>query len=1086
MCPYGIGLDIGIGSVGWAVVALDTAEKPCGIHSMGVRTFTPPENPKTGASPAALRREARSTRRRLRRHRHRNQRIRSLFISCGMLTEAQLENLFSGDLEDVYTLRVRALDARLNPTEFARVLLHLSQRRGFRSNRKNAVTKEDGILLEAVNQNKARMEAAGYRTAGEMLLLDPLFADRKRNKSGEYLATVSRDLVEDEVRQIFSAQRRLGAEFASEGVESAYLEILLSQRSFDDGPGGNSPYGGDQIAKMVGKCTFLPDQPRAAKATYSFEYFSLLEKINHIRLLGDRTHQRLDAQQRQTVIQLAHKTENLNYHKIRSALGIPDSCTFNTVRYTGEDTASAEKAQKLGCLKAYHQLRKAIDRIAKGRFDQMPLHQKNALGTALTLYKTTPKICAFLENCGLDPVDIEAAQTLGGFSKFGHLSLPACDAIIPFLEQGMDYTDACTAAGFHVGGQECEKDFLLHPTEADYADITSPVARRSISQTIKVINAIIRKQECSPLFLNIELAREMAKDFDERKKLDKQMRENQAQNEWLLQRLREEFGVQNPTGQDLIKFKLYEQQQGVCPYSQTQMSLRQLFAPNYAEVDHIVPYSISFDDSYKNKVLVLASENQNKGNRLPLQYLTGQRADSFRVWVNSSVRDRRKRQLLLKEAITQEDRNRFIERNLQDTKTIARFLHGYLIRHLQFAPSATGRVKRVTAVNGGITAYVRKRLGISKVRSDGDLHHAVDALVVACTTDAMIRQITRHAQFRECQYIQGEGESIAVDRTTGELLRSFPHPWPQFRRELEARLSSNPARVLADLRLPMYVSGEIAAPNTPLFVSRMPTRKITGAAHKETVKSPKILEQGYTIVKRSLTDLTLKNFENYFAPESDRLLYEAIKARLLAFGGDGKKAFAEPFHKPKSDGTPGPLVKKVKLKEPFTTNVRVLAGNGVADHDSMVRVDVFYAEDDGYYMVPIYVADTLKPDLPDRACVSGKPYAQWKQMHPEDFLFSLYPNDLIRIARSKPINFNKSQKESTLADSFTTTDTLVYYSGLDISTASIKCITHDNAYFARGLGIKTLDALEKYTVDVLGEYHRVGKEKRQSFTMKHR
>ena len=77
-------------------------------------------------------------------------------------------------------------------------------------------------------------------------------------------------------------------------------------------------------------------------------------------------------------------------------------------------------------------------------------------------------------------------------------------------------------------------------------------------------------------------------------------------------------------------------------------------------------------------------------------------------------------------------------------------------------------------------------------------------------------------------------------------------------------------------------------------------------------------------------------------------------------GGDGAKAFAQPFHKPKSDGTPGPIVNKVKLCEPTTLNVRALKGAGVADNDSMVRIDVFHVENDGYYFVPIYIADTLK------------------------------------------------------------------------------------------------------------------------------
>lgn len=176
----------------------------------------------------------------------------------------------------------------------------------------------------------------------------------------------------------------------------------------------------------------------------------------------------------------------------------------------------------------------------------------------------------------------------------------------------------------------------------------------------------------------------------------------------MLERIRTEYGKNNPTGLDLVKLRLYEEQSGVCMYSLKQMSLEKLFEPNYAEVDHIVPYSISFDDSRKNKVLVLTEENRNKGNRLPLQYLKGRRREDFIVWVNNNVKDYRKRRLLLKEELTAEDESGFKERNLQDTKTMSRFLLNYIADNLEFAESTRGRKKKVTAVNGAVTAYMRK------------------------------------------------------------------------------------------------------------------------------------------------------------------------------------------------------------------------------------------------------------------------------------------------------------------------------------------------------------------------------------------
>lgn len=284
MIPYAIGLDVGITSVGWAIVALDEDDNPYGILDMGVRIFDVAEQPKTGASLAAPRREARSARRRIRRRHHRKERIRTLIISSGILSKEELDNLFCGHLENIYALRVRALDQQMTPQEFARILLHLSQRRGFKSNRKGAASKEDGELLSAVSANKASMEEHSYRTAAEMFLLDTRYQSHQRNKGGNYLGTISRDMVEAETREIFAAQRRLGSAFASADVENAYLAILLGQRSFDAGPAWG-PYSGNQIEKMWGHCTFEQGELRAAKAAYSFEYFRLLDDVNHIRLI---------------------------------------------------------------------------------------------------------------------------------------------------------------------------------------------------------------------------------------------------------------------------------------------------------------------------------------------------------------------------------------------------------------------------------------------------------------------------------------------------------------------------------------------------------------------------------------------------------------------------------------------------------------------------------------------------------------------------------------------------------------------------------------------------------------------------------
>lgn len=1096
---YIIGLDMGITSVGFATMMLDEKDEPCRILRMGSRIFEAAENPKDGASLAAPRRENRSMRRRLRRKRHRKERIRALIVNHGIITAEQINEIYSSNhqLSDIFQIRSEALDRCLSKEEFVRLLIHLSQRRGFKSNRKTDAQEkgsEAGKLLTAVSANHQLMAEKGYRTIGEMLYKDEKFSEHKRNKANDYSNTFARSEYEDEIKAIFRAQQELNNPFATDKLMEDYLVIYLSQRSFDEGPGGKSPYGGNQIEKMIGKCTFEENEKRAAKATYSFEYFNLLSKVNSIKIVSADEKRLLTDAERQTVIGLAFSKNAINYASIRKALHLSEGERFNISYSRSDKTADdIEKKTKFTYLTAFHTFKKAYG----SAFVDWPANKKNRLAYALTAYKNDSSIIAYLTENGFDKTEIEIALTLPTFTKWGNLSEKALNRIIPYLEQGMLYNEACTAAGYNFKADDkCTSIYL--PTRAhippehrkrtdqieapELDEITNPVVRRAASQTIKVVNALIRERGESPCFVNIELARELGKDKAERSKIEKGQKDNQATNDRIMERLKNEFGLLNPTGQDLIKLKLWEEQDGRCPYSLKPIVIERLFEPGYTDIDHIIPYSLSFDDTYNNKVLVMSSENRQKGNRIPMQYLEGERRDKFWLWVDGSNLRYKKKQNLLKEKLTEDDLSGFKKRNLQDTQYLSSFMLKYLKKYLALSPNSTGRKNTIQAVNGAATAYMRKRWGIQKIRENGDTHHAVDAVVIACVTDGMVKRISEYAKYKETEYQNPDtGEFFDVDKRTGEVVDRFPMPYRWFRDELLMRCSEEPSRVLHDKPLPNYATDEQIA---PIFVSRMPKHKVKGSAHKETIRKPYEQDgQKYTISKVPLTSLKLKNgeIENYFNPGSDTLLYDALKERLLSFGGDAKKAFAQPFHKPKSDGTPGPVVKKVKLKERATLSVPVQQNTAVADNGSMVRVDVFFVEGEGYYLVPIYVADTVSNTLPNRAIIAGKTYDLWKEMNDQYFFFSLYPNDMIRVVSAKDIKLTIANKESTLPNSMTCRETFLYYKGTDISTGAITAVTHDNTYKLRGLGVKTLRKIEKYTVDVLGNIQRVKAETRTRF-----
>ena len=1075
---YVLGLDVGITSCGWAVLELNHEDEPVRIVDLNSRIFDKAEAG-NGDSLAAPRRMARGIRRLTRRRKFRLHRVRGFLVRHHILTKEEIENLYTNPHKtDIYELRYRVLTEKVSPSDWARLLIFFAKHRGFQSNRKNEKSGEDGLMLAAIGENKKILE--NYRSVGDMLYSDEKFKDCKRNKGGTYRFTVSRSMLKEEVQILFKKQRELGQTFAGEDLEDEYLSIFSAQRNFDEGPGANSPYAGDQIEKMIGDCTFedgengRPLQKRAPKASYAFMAFNLWQKINHIRVNSKGIQRSLETEEKNKIADLAWTKENITYHDLRQITGLDEETRFSEVTYPLDSTTEeAEKKVKFSWVKPYHAMRRALDKVEKNYIRKLSREEIDAIAYAFTVYKNDKKIRTALTEKGIKENVADVLIThLDGFSKFGHLSEYACYKLLPFLEKGEEYYKACDSAG------------LIESPARKIKDITNPVVKRAVTQTMKVIKAVQRKYG-NPVEVHIELARELARSFKDRAAMDHRMKENYAKNEKIKERLSKEFHIMNPTGQDIVKWKLYEQQQGCCAYSQKPFDVdRLLHDGNYAEVDHILPYSRSFDDTYRNKVLVLEKENRDKGNRTPMEYLADkpERKEKFIAWIKTVIKDSKKREHLLRVKYGRDEEAEWKQRHLQDTQYISRFLYNYLRNTLKLAPGYTDRKRRIIPVNGAVTGYIRKRLDIRKIRENGDLHHAVDAVVIAVTTQGMIQKVTRYSQIRENPKL--------IDKKTGEVLTAkefhnkdnFPEPWPRFRQELEVRVSEDPEEAIRRLRLPAYENvGEIKKP----FVSRMPRRKVRGAAHEETVRSGKLREDGYTILKTDLSKLKLENGEikGYYRPESDRLLYEALKKRLEAFGGKGEEAFKKPFYKPKADGTPGPLVKKVKIIEKSSLNVPVHKGKGVAYNDMMVRIDIFGVNEKGknaYYFVPVYVSDTVKKELPCRGVVKRKSYENWKIMDDKDFLFSLYHNDMIHVVSKKPLSFTAA-KGSSLLPKMETKDTYVYYKGADIKGVSITVINHDNSYGIKGMGIKTLLQLEKCEVDVLGNISFVKQEKRQGF-----
>jgi CRISPR-associated endonuclease Csn1 len=222
-----LGIDLGIGSCGWAVIRRSGGNGE--IVDWGARTFDVPETDKKRTPTNQIRREKRGLRKVLRRRRQRMNEIRRIFKSSGLLEHDGKTALSIAGL-DPWRLRAEGLDRRLTGKELAVSLAHIAKHRGFKSNskRKSNEASDDSKMLKAIHDTIDKLGA--YRTVGEMFAKDELFAVRKRNRDGDYSRSVLRDDQEREVRLLFDRQRRMGNELASSELEDGFIGTAFFQR----------------------------------------------------------------------------------------------------------------------------------------------------------------------------------------------------------------------------------------------------------------------------------------------------------------------------------------------------------------------------------------------------------------------------------------------------------------------------------------------------------------------------------------------------------------------------------------------------------------------------------------------------------------------------------------------------------------------------------------------------------------------------------------------------------------------------------------------------------------------------------------
>ena len=948
-----------------------------------------------------------------------------------------LNEYYSNKNTNPYKLKVEALKRKLSNEELVIILNHYAKHRGYKSNREEDTDSESGKIKNAIKENENIMKTNHYETVSEMFIKDGKFKDKIRNTTDDYKMSVTREMYLDEIVKVLNSQINFG--LITEEFKEKYLDIWQSQRHYSKGPGYYfykedgvlkkkiSPYGDEKslISKMVGTCKF-DNLPRAPKGAPSAEIFVFLERLLNLRYKTLSDYKRLDSKEIREILALAQTKDKVTYKDIAKILNLSNivfrdntlsrkdyaKCIeeykkkysineFDFNKLTEEDKIlyneilNKKKMDNIfGELKTYSIFRKNFTKWNPLEWEKIKNNFKllDEIATILTDCKLNEDIKREIEkSADIDNSYCEIIIDLPNLKDHLMLSLDLIYKLIPLMLDGNRYDEAMGLLGLNHSdtNRNNVKYDLLPPIDSEDG-ITNQRVLRSLTQTRKVVNAIIKKYGL-PKEIKIETARELAKSREERNKIEKEQRERFERNlddkKYLVSILPDTFpSIDHVSGTDLLKYRLWQEQGEICPYSFERIKIEELFDNNLVQIDHILPYSRTFDDSYFNKTLVLTKSNQEKRERTPYEWFGNtEKWGKFKNYIGSlNINDKKKDNYLLTK-LTEEMANEMRNQNLNDTKYISKYLVNFMKAYLN--------VDKISSYSGSITGKLRARWGLNglthslessnyyiqknsfedvKKNRENHLHHAMDALVIASITKSLEYKVVEYEKLYRYfinatsstlqEYMDDNNFYITdyVDPETGEVTSKsirdyieegqasgkikestkhkelyyldFPLPYNNFDEEAKLRVYERDVNVLKDRlrRFGTYNEEEFnkVHPIYPSFAKP----KLSGALHKETV-------YGYDKDRNVLTNRISVNSTTFDMKKLDSILdknngskdvYDTLVKWLDGFD-NGKEAYDKKGY-PINEKS-GNLIKKITLETPYDGKGHFIDGKFVEKED---------------------------------------------------------------------------------------------------------------------------------------------------------
>ncbi|MEM1166905.1 MAG: type II CRISPR RNA-guided endonuclease Cas9 [Planctomycetota bacterium] len=893
---YVLGLDIGVASIGWAVLDTDASGTPVSIRHTGVHLFEAgidpgKSDPETALlqgreqSKAAPRREARAMRRQTWRRTRRKRKLLHALMRAELLPIAPLRTpedvhqylcdvdarLRSQWIESThvsaqnlpYRIRAAAAVRSIEAEAFGRALYHLAQRRGFLSNRKSP---------EREGEDRSKMK----QQIGD---LAKAIAAHNPPTLGSYLASLDPD--DNRLRSRWTARSMFKQEFdCLWRTQAEHLGLTEDQRAeiyraiFDQRPLRSQSH-------LIGRCLLIPGSKRCPMSERIAQRFRVFQQVNHLRVVMDDFSERpLTAEEREALSTTLLTDGDLTIRAAKKAAGLPMRCTLSIER-GGEKRLIGHRTDAA--------LRKAF---SPDRWDGLTEAEKDHVVHAVRSFRQSGALTSWVKRKhGLDQ---DAARTLGDVSleegNAAHCRKALARLASRMEHDGLSYSEA--RKDEYPESFASTKPLESLPPVTDWEqDLANPSVARALTEVRKVVNAVVRRWG-KPIRVHVELARDLKSGKSRREKASRRMRERQREREQAAAVIAREIGIQSPSRWMVEKWLLAEECGWLCPYTGRHFGAEDLLGEtSQFDVEHIWPMSQSLDNSYLNKTICYHEENRSrkKGRSPSAAYSDDELAviaDRVRAFKGDPFATREKLRRFLEPA-----EDGYTARHLQETRYIGRLACDYIGLLFGGRSEDVGdstRTQRIVAPTGVLTAWLRRGWGLDAVLSsdsgknrEDHRHHAVDAVVIACTGPSAIKRVADAAKRMEHEHRERPFDAIDV-------------PWVDFVTDVKKSVEK-------------------------IVVSARISKRVRGGLHKDTIYSKPHIERKGLSHHRSRTELAVLNSQDL---ERGRIVdprAEAIiRAKLEELGEKNPaKAFKDPANLPVVRGDGGKMVtlRRVRMRE---------------------------------------------------------------------------------------------------------------------------------------------------------------------------